>query len=157
MITLGGSRRSPETTATGKPTGSWSSPVLLLAPVSNSGPLALAGRAAPGDQASPTRPVHVVTYPLARPASPTEVSELRERLTNRASPQLHMLLTSLHAVNDFPALPVRENENVVVAILTGIEDVGYRPEREGGAEVFGDALKSTEVFRLHPTDRSRPR
>lgn len=93
----------------------------------------------------------------AQVGSPTEVSELGERLTKHAGAQLHGLLTSLRAVNDFPALPVREGENVVVAVLTGVGDVRDRPEWDVGATVFGSVLASTEVFRLHPTDRSRLR
>jgi NIPSNAP len=131
--------------------------VRLLTPAPNSDALALAHRAARGDQASPARPVHIVTYHLARPASPTEVSELGEQLTDRIGAQLHMLLTSLHAVNDFPALPIREGENAVVAVLTCVGDVLDRPEWDVGATVFGSVLKSSEVFCLRPTDLSRLR
>ncbi len=131
--------------------------VLLLAPAPNSDAPTSAHRAAPGDHASPARPVHVVTYHLARPASPTEASALGQRLTKQTGAQLHMLLTSLHAVNDFPALVIREGENVVVAVLTGVGDVLDRPEWDAGVAVFGGVLKSSQVFCLRPTDLSRLR
>ncbi len=94
---------------------------------------------------------------VARPASPTEASALGQRLTKQTGAQLHMLLTSLHAVNDFPALVIREGENVVVAVLTGVGDVLDRPEWDAGVAVFGGVLKSSQVFCLRPTDLSRLR
>jgi hypothetical protein len=131
--------------------------VLLLTPTPNSAALALTHRVEPEDQTGPARPVHIVTYHLARSSSPTEISKLGDRLTKQVGTELHMLLTSLHAVNDFPALPVREGENVVVAVLSFNGDDHDRPQRDAGATVFGDVLTSTEVFRLHPTNRSRLR
>jgi NIPSNAP len=131
--------------------------VLLLTPAPNSPALALEHRAAPADEAMPARPVHIVTYHLERPASTTDFSGLRERLAKHRGVQLHMLFTSLHAVNDFPGLPVREGQNVVVAVLACSGDVGDWPEWDVGSTVFGRHLRSTELFRLHPTDRSRLR
>jgi hypothetical protein len=67
-----------------------------------------------------------------------------------------MLLVTLDAVNDFPALPVREGEHVVVAVLTRVATNTLQPglcqpDLFSAAAFLGDMVESIEVFNLSPT------
>ena len=120
--------------------------VLLLTPV----PIPSCGKV---DGEAPH--VHVVTYHLTRTATADEATELGRRLESASAGTLAMLLVTLDAVNDFPTLPVRQGEHVVVAVLTRVATHAIQPDLCSAAAALGDMVKSIEVFNLRPT-RSTP-
>jgi NIPSNAP len=108
--------------------------VLLLRPVGESAP--------PGGGG--TGVVTATVYPFREPVAPETVRALAN--DDRASPA--MLLVTEPSENDFPSLPVREGENVVVTI-----DRGARHTRQHA--LGGLAAEPPQVLRLEPGVRSR--
>lgn len=114
--------------------------VLLLSPV-------------PGHELTARTGAHgagfdVVTFHLDAAASPETVGAL----CGHVDPSDAVLVT-LDAVNDFPALPVREGEHVMVVVA--------RPRPTGSWAQLGSALapvvRRAEILRLRPTAGSRLR
>ncbi len=121
--------------------------VLLLAPVP--------GHSFPLAERSASRPrgFHVVTLHLEAPATTAATSVISRSMDND---RLIALLVTLDEVNDFPALPVREGEHVIVAVVvTDASD--DRPPCDFDSFELGQTVTRTEVFRLAPSDRSRLR
>ena len=122
--------------------------VLLLAPV-------------PGQSFSPFRPspvtpqghCDVVTLHLEAPASAVAISAVSRAF---ASDRLIALLVTLDAVNDFPVLPVRERENVIVAVVAR-ESPDDERMLKFETPALGPRVLRTDVFRLTPTGGSRLR
>lgn len=120
--------------------------VLLLRPARPQSGLDLSGRArAPLEQAGAataegTPPITITTYSLA--AAPS--AELIAAACEVRPAPLAVYVTEA-AVNDFPRLPVRQGEQVLVTIERGA--VARRPELEGAATAI-------EVRRLVPAARS---
>ena len=120
--------------------------VLLLTPV----PIASGGNV---DGQAPR--THIVTFHLARAATADEAAELGRHLGSASGDTLAMLLVTLDAVNDFPALPVRQGEHVLVAVLTRVADHAIQSDWCSAAALLGDIVKSIEVFNLCPTRSAR--
>ena len=98
---------------------------------------------------------HIVTFHLARAATADEAAELGRHLGSASGDTLAMLLVTLDAVNDFPALPVRQGEHVLVAVLTRVADHAIQSDWCSAAALLGDIVKSIEVFNLCPTRSAR--
>ena len=73
-----------------------------------------------------------------------------------ASDRLIALLVTLDAVNDFPVLPVRERENVIVAVVAR-ESPDDERMLKFETPALGPRVLRTDVFRLTPTGGSRLR
>jgi hypothetical protein len=115
-----------------------------------------------GAALAPDRPVcgfEIVTFHVDGDQSDTELAELAHRIGHIEGYRPEMYLRSLHAVNTFPALPVRADANVVVAVLT--TTTAYdAPPTPGAWEQIGSCLTSltkTEAIRLEPTAHSQLR
>jgi len=98
----------------------------------------------------------VITYQLIEPASSELVESIRHHLERVDGWTLELLAVTLDQPNDFPALPVREGESVVVAVMSGDHlptgpDPLWRPP-DGPADF---AIVDCDTFRLVPTTRSR--
>jgi NIPSNAP len=135
--------------------------VLLLTPATSAG-FAPSGRTASFDGAPVASPrdYRTITYRLARPAPREDIEAVRNRLARTPGWSLAMYLTSLDAVNDFPALAVRENEHVIVAVLAAEHGRAGQADLStwhSAGSVLGDALEGIDVFRLRPTTGSRLR
>jgi hypothetical protein len=99
-----------------------------------------------------TRRFDIVTFHVAGALNLTELAALSGSLKDLNGWTLELLARTLPVVNTFPALPVRADANVVVAVLATPDS---RPV--GHWDVIGHQLSSitsTEVIRLEPTDRS---
>jgi hypothetical protein len=99
-----------------------------------------------------TRRFDIVTFHLAGALNLTELAALSGSLKDLNGWTLELLARTLPVVNTFPALPVRADANVVVAVLATLDS---RPV--GHWDVIGhqvSSITSTEVIRLEPTDRS---
>ena len=144
--------------------------VLLLRPLAPGPAFATGGARPPVGAAAPDSSVTVTVH--AFPALPTaEQLELltgpvEEALTAAGSERVALLQTE-PAVNDFPALPVREGEHVVVRVarFAGPQASAEVADRLAGsaswaalaAELRGHLLDAPQELHLRPTGRSRLR
>lgn len=130
--------------------------VLLLEPA-GTGPFldARAGARPPG--AAPAGGVVTVRVDSVALA---DTIRFARRYASAVAPALHAvggrplaLLASLHAVNTFPRLPVREDENVMVSLarFASIAAVG----RAAADRAYRDALASLDDLRTGPGQRLR--
>lgn len=144
--------------------------VLLLRPASGS-LLEDSNRPPPGADQIPKGLVVVTIYQL-RAAAEVDFLDFFERalrpaLTNAGASIVASLVTERSA-NNFPALPVREGENVLVSISLFPDDTAYEQHVAALArsqrwhDELGDALAQRlngepEVWKLTPTARSQLR
>jgi hypothetical protein len=111
------------------------------------------------EPARQVRGFHIVTFHVAGNPHDTELAELAQRIDRIEGYRLEMSLRSLHAENTFPALPVRADANVVVAVLTTTTAYAAAP-MPVVLEEIGSCLTSltkTEAIRLEPTAHSQLR
>jgi NIPSNAP len=126
------------------------------------------GRPAPGGTAGPSGLLAITTYPLAAPASsgfPEVFAREVEPALREAGITLLATCATEHSENTFPALPVREGEDVFVwmALFADEDDHARRvaelersPAWEDGvAPALAERLDGEpEIMRLTPTSRS---
>lgn len=138
--------------------------VLLLRPVPGRNfPPALGRRPAPG-AASSSESLYVThIYPLVEPLDAAAVQQLAGQLSacvEQVDGQSICLLETENATNDYPALPVREGEHVVVHLSRyrgrdQFEALQHDSEwQEAQRLVAEDALASPVELHLAPTARS---
>jgi hypothetical protein len=130
--------------------------VLLLEPA-GTGPFLDAGAGAYPPGAAPAGGVVTV---WVDPVGLADTARFARRYASEVAPALHAagarpltLLASLHAVNTFPRLPVREHENVVVSLarFASIAAVG----RAAADRACREALASLDDLRTGPGQRLR--
>lgn len=130
--------------------------VLLLEPA-ETGPFPDVGAGAHPPGAAPAGGVVTVRVD---PVGRAETARFARRYARVVAPALHAvggrpmtLLASLHAVNTFPRLPVREHENVMVSLarFASIAAVG----RAAADQACQDALASLDDLRTGPGQRLR--
>jgi len=138
--------------------------VLLLEPAgtgsfpdAGTGPFPYAGAGAHPPGAAPAGGVVTVRID---PVGLADTARFARRYASAVAPALHAaggcplrLLASLHAVNTFPRLPVREHENVMVSLarFASIAAVG----RAAADRACRDALASLDDLRTGPEQRLR--
>jgi hypothetical protein len=115
-----------------------------------------------GAALEPNRPVRgfeIVTFHVDGDPSDTELAELAHRIGHIEGYRLEMYLRTLHAVNTFPALPVRAEANVVVAVLTTTTAYDAAPTPVAWEQIGSclTSLVTTEAMRLEPTAHSQLR
>jgi hypothetical protein len=130
--------------------------VLLLEPVGTGQlPEAEAGAHPPGG----VLPDGIVTVRVD-PVGPADTARYARHYASMVAPALHAaggrpltLLASLHAVNSFPRLPVREHEHVMVSLarFASIAAAG----RAAADQACRDALASLDELRTGPGQRLR--
>jgi hypothetical protein len=106
----------------------------------------------PEPSGNTTRRFDVLTFHLVEDLNRTGLSDLRAALSDVNGWTLELFLRTLPAENNFPALPVRGDANVVVAALASTGSAPAAPWSGIGSEVA--AIASTEVLHLVPTERS---
>jgi hypothetical protein len=140
--------------------------VLLLQPLSAL-ELDPGGRAEPGSTADPAGLLALTIWPL-KTATAAEIPELFRQAFEPALRDAGITVlatyTSEHSANTFPALPVRESEDVFVwmALFTDEADHALHVRELSRSPVWRDAVQALaahltapeEVLRLHPTARS---
>lgn len=133
--------------------------VLLLQPAWPGSGIGMGGRSrgAPGATAAPAGVVEVTIMSLRRPASEDLLAECRALAPaiERDGALLQAWYVTDPAANDFPALPVREGEHMLVAmaLFAGIDDVGARTT-DVAARVATWLSAPVQTLRLAPTARS---
>jgi hypothetical protein len=130
--------------------------VLLLEPAGTS-PFLDAGAGAHPPGAAPAGGVVTVRVD---PVELADTARFARRYASVVAPALHaaggrplMLLASLHAVNTFPRLPVREHENVMVSLARFASIAAA--ERAAADHACRDALASLDDLRTGPGQRLR--
>lgn len=132
--------------------------VLLLEPA-GTGPFldARAGARPPGAEPAPAGTVVTVRVD---PVGLADTARFARRYASAVAPALHAvsgrplaLLASLHAVNTFPQLSVREDENVMVS-LAGFASIAMAG-RAAADRAYRDALASLDDLRTGPGQRLR--
>jgi hypothetical protein len=114
--------------------------VLLLRPVPGA-PAFPDAPGSPGDRPERTG-IAVSVYPLTRPPTAEHLELFRSELCRGAI----ALLQTEPEPNNFPALPVREGEQVIVRVA--------RSPRAAGPELLSLLEEEPRELRLQPTDRS---
>jgi hypothetical protein len=111
------------------------------------------------EPARPVRGFEIVTFHVDGDPHDTELAELADRIGHLEGCRLEMYLRSLHAANTFPALPVRADANVVVAVLTTTTayDAARTPVAWEQICSCLTSLTKTEAIRLEPTAHSQLR
>lgn len=130
--------------------------VLLLRPAHADSGFAQGGarRPAIGMAAPPARLVIAMLWPLPSQAGAEMVDPLEkhtEAWLKRAGARPLASLVSEHAKNTFPALPVREGENVY-ACFAGFDDDAHWRRHANDAAAFTESVP--HILRLAPTARS---
>ena len=131
--------------------------VLLLTPVGPYG-FDLPSRQPTGSEVSGV--VKVVTFQVTERIESALSLRTAAALSERnGSWSMRACLVTLNAVNNFPALPVRGQDYVLVAVFTADQiGAGETPDWTSiAARHLGKALRSCEIFSLTPTLRSRLR
>jgi hypothetical protein len=110
------------------------------------------------EPARPVRGFEIVTFHVDSDPHDAELAELAQSISRIEGYQLEMYLRTLHAENTFPALPVRADANVVVAVLATAA-YGATPMPVVWEEIGSclTSLATTEAIRLEPTAHSRLR
>lgn len=147
------------------------SDVLLLHPTAPHGLLPCFGtRPGKGATAAPSSLVAATIYSFSEPVSSQFLTfferTLQPALANAGLPVLASFVTE-ESPNNFPALPVRERENVFVWLTKAASADEYQqrvgrlealPEwTQAARELRSRLIKSPEVLRLQPTARSELR
>jgi hypothetical protein len=101
-----------------------------------------------------TRRFEIVTFHLAEDLNPAEVADLNGSLNNLGGWTLELFARTLPAVNTFPALPVRSDANVVVAVLSAATTSLPPATRWNVIGSQRPSITNTEVVRLVPIERS---
>jgi NIPSNAP len=130
--------------------------VLLLRPARPGSGFALSDveRPAPGTMPSVSRPLRVSVYSSDRALPAAEVEQVEELFApERAAGSLLASFVTLEEPNNFPALPVRENEHVYVAF----ETLAGGASGKFAAALAHRVAAPPEVWTLAPTPRSRIR
>jgi hypothetical protein len=100
-----------------------------------------------------THGFEIVTFHRAEDLNPAELGDLNASLNDLDGWTLEFFVRTLPAVNSFPALPVRSDANVVVAVLAATTGSSSSAHWEGiGSQL--PSVTNTEVLRLVPTERS---
>jgi hypothetical protein len=109
------------------------------------------------EPARPVRGFEIVTFHVGGDQRDTELAELAHRIGHIEGYRLEMYLRSLHAVDTFPALPVRADANVVVAVLTTTTAYDAAPTPVAWEQIGSclTSLTKTEAIRLEPTAHSQ--
>jgi hypothetical protein len=101
---------------------------------------------------------------LGEPASALDCAYFEDELVPRieaAGASVLACLITEDAANDFPALPVREGENVVVWFAGFRTAASYDESRDARLELLDaanrwpGAIRRPQILRLTPTSRSR--
>jgi hypothetical protein len=125
--------------------------VLLLTGVSQP-KIARASRSA-----RPARDFEIVTFHLEHDPRGTELTELAQAIGDLDGYTLELHLRSLRSPNTFPALPVRADANVVVAVLATPTTHSSAAPKVDWHEIGSclSSLTTADTVRLTPTTRSR--
>lgn len=125
--------------------------VLLLRPAWKGSGMAPSTRAAPGEATAPTGAICIAIVHLSEPAGEPILADCRKRLapalTAAGARVLGWYMTE-YAPNNFPRLPVREGEHVIV-VVSAFDDLAAID----GARAAVDLPHQVEYLRLIPTAR----
>ncbi len=132
--------------------------VLLLRPAWSGSGFANDGSRAPrGAVAQPDGIVLAAIYAFGAPPGDAFVAQFRDRMIAKSQGAGGISLATLvteDSANNFPALPVREGENVLVQFVLFENAASARPIPLP-ADLVRSLSRPVEVLRLRPTARSR--
>jgi NIPSNAP len=102
------------------------------------------------------RTYRIATYRLKHRPTSEQTAKLHAELESIPRWSLELFLATLDEPNNFPSLPVREHEQVLVAVLAGDADgiIDDHDWATTGANLT-HALKGIDTVRLTPTNQSR--
>jgi hypothetical protein len=99
--------------------------------------------------------VEITIAHLATPVTDRDTARAADAMAS--SCRVDMVLRTLHAINDFPRLPVREDTETLVVVSTrfGPDDARQPATAEVLDDLLGNAIRSVDTFRLRPTAGAR--
>src|SRR5262245_6412001 len=101
--------------------------------------------------------IAVVEYYFAKPNRRDELSDLLEANHTSHLKGKSMLCVSEMAENDFPRLPVAQNENLLAAIMVFRDESDYQSHLSQSADFktrINELFTSQDTLILYPTDKS---